>query len=159
MKNFPHWSIRYKLLALLLLLGITTFAATGATAYIKNLRALKQNVANQLTGVRRSKASEIEAYYQTIHSHVLTLSEDRMFIDAMREFSTSYKKLDAKPIPPEVRNAVIADYRSRFYPEMQKLNVARSHIEDYFPVTPAAFYLQYEYIVKNPCILPGAAAS
>ena len=89
MKSFADWSIRYKLLALLLLLGMTTFAATVTIAYLKNLRAVKQNVTNQLTGVRRSKASEIEAYYQTIHSHVLTLSEDQMFIDAMREFRTS----------------------------------------------------------------------
>ena len=61
MKSFAHWSIRYKLLTLLLLAGMITFAATGTIAYLKNLRALKQNVMNQLTGVRRSKASEIEA--------------------------------------------------------------------------------------------------
>jgi len=150
MKGFAHWSIRYKLLALLLLLGSTTFVATGTTAYIKNLRALKQNVTNQLTGVRRSKASEIEAYYRTIHSHVVTLSEDRMFIDAMREFRASYQKLEAKPVPAEVQRAVLADYRSRFYPEIQKLKVARPRVEEYFPVTPAAFHLQYAYIVKNP---------
>jgi len=57
-KSFANWSIRYKLLALLLLLGIMTFAATVTIAYLKNLRALKQNVMNQLTGIRRSKASE-----------------------------------------------------------------------------------------------------
>ena len=150
MKSFAHWSIRYKLLALLLLLGIMTFAATGTIAYLKNLRTVKQNVTNQLTGIRRAKASEIETYYETIHSHVATLSEDRMFIDAMREFGASYRKLNAKPIPPDVMNAVYADYRSRFYPEVQKLNVARPRVEDYFPVTPAALHLQYEYIVKNP---------
>ncbi len=150
MKSFGHWSIRYKLLALLLLLGITTFAATGTIAYIKDLHALRQNVTNQLTGVRRSKASQIETYYRTIHSHVLTLSEDRMFIDAMREFRTSYEKLDARPIPAEVLKAVLEDYRSHFYPEMQKLNLARPRVEDYLPFTPAALHLQYDYIVKNP---------
>jgi class 3 adenylate cyclase len=149
-KNFADWSIRYKLLTLLLLLGMATFAATVTIAYLKNLGAVKQNVTNQLTGVCRSKGSEIESYYRTIHNHVLTLSEDQMFIEAMREFSTSYQRLDAKPVPPEVLNAVFEDYRSRFYPEMQKLNLARPRVEDYFPVTPAAFHLQYEYIVKNP---------
>ncbi len=150
MKSFADWSIRYKLLALLLLLGIMTFAATGTIGYLKNLRAVKQNVTNQLTGVRRAKASEIETYYETIHSHVATLSEDRMFIDAMREFGASYRKLNAKPIPADVMNAVYADYRSRFYPEVQKLSVARPRVEDYFPVTPAALHLQYQYIVRNP---------
>jgi class 3 adenylate cyclase len=150
MKSFAHLSIRYKLLGLLLLLGIMTFAATGTIAYLKNLGAVKQNVTNQLTGICRSKGSEIESYYRTIHSHVLTLSEDRMFIDAMREFRTAYQKLDKKPIPAEVLKAVLEDYRSRFYPEMQKLNLARPHVEDYLPFTPAALQLQYDYIVKNP---------
>jgi class 3 adenylate cyclase len=150
-KNFAHWSIRHKLLALFLLLGITTFAVAGTIAYIKSLRALKQDVRNQLEGVRRSKAFQIESYYRTIHSHVLTLSEDRMFIDAMREFRTAYEALNAQPIPPELRKAVLDDYRSRFYPEMQKLNLlARPHVEDYLPVTPGALRLQYDYIVKNP---------
>jgi class 3 adenylate cyclase len=149
-KHFANWSIRYKLLSLLLLLGMMTFAATGTIAYLKNLGSVKQNVTNQLTGLCHSKGSEIESYYRTIRNHVLTLSEDQMFVDAMREFSTSYQKLDAKPIPPEVLNAVLEDYRSRFYPEVEKLNMARPRVEDYSPATPAAFHLQYEYIVKSP---------
>ena len=150
MKNFAHWSIRYKLLALLLLLGITAFAATGTIAYIKSLRALKQDVTNQLAGVRRSKAFQIETYYRTIHSHVLTLSEDRMFIDAMRQFRAAYQVLNAQPIPAQLRNAVLENYRSTFYPEVQKLDLARPRVEDYLPVTLAALRLQYEYIVKSP---------
>jgi class 3 adenylate cyclase len=149
-KFFADWSIRYKLLALLLLLGLTTFAATGTIAYLKNLRAVRQNVTNQLTGLCHSKGSEIESYYRTIHNHVMTLSADQMFIDAMKEFRTSYRKLDAKPIPAEAMKAVAEDYRSRFYPEMQKLNLARPNVQDYFPFSPAAVHLQYEYIVKNP---------
>jgi len=149
-KSFANWSIRYKLLALLLLLGIMTFAATGTIAYLKNLGAVKQNVTNQLTGICRSKGSEIESYYRTIRSHVLTLSEDQMFIEAITEFRTAYQNLDAKPIPTEVLEGVVEDYRSRFYPDMQKLNLARPRFEDYVPFTPAALHLQYDYIVKNP---------
>src|SRR6516225_7054740 len=98
MKRFAHWSIRYKLLSLLLLLGVTTFLVTGTIAYIKYLSALKQDVMNQLTGIRRSKAFQIESYYRTIHSHILTLSEDRMFVDAMKEFGKAYAMLNAQPI-------------------------------------------------------------
>lgn len=150
MKYFANWSIRYKLLAILLLLGFTTFAATGAIAYVIHVRALKQDITNQLAGVRRSKASSIETYYRTIHSHVLTLSEDRMVIDAMREFGSAYERLNAQPPPAEIQKAVVEDYRSRFFPDMEKLHFARARAEDYLPVTPAAIRLQYEYIVKNP---------
>jgi len=150
MKTFAHWSIRYKLLSLLLLLGIATFAVTGTIAYLKYLQALKQNVMNQLTGIRRSKAFQIESYYGTIQSHVRTLSEDEMIIDAAREFSAGYRTLDATPIPAEILDAVREDYRTRFFPIMQKLHLARPRLEDYLPFTPATLHLQYAYIVKNP---------
>src|SRR5689334_8539215 len=99
MRNLAHWSIRSKLLAILLLLSVTTLATTGTVAYTTYVRALKQGITNQLTGVRRSKASRIETYYRTIHSHVLTLSEDRMFLEAMRDFRSAYELLNAQPIP------------------------------------------------------------
>ena len=131
-------------------LGITAFAVTGLIAYINNLRSLRQNVTNQLTSVRRSKAFQIESYYRTIHNHVLTLSADQMFIDAMREFRAAYQTLNSRPVSAEVRNAVLEDYRSYFYPKIQKLTLARPRVEDYLPVTPAGLHLQYDYIVKNP---------
>jgi len=149
-KGFAHWSIRYKLLSLLLLLGIATFAVTGTIAYLKYLQALKQDVMTQLTGIRRSKAFQIESYYQTIRSHVETLSEDRMFQDAMREFNRAYRDLDTAPIPAEALDAVREDYQANFLPDMQKLHLARPRVEDYLPFTPAAIHLQYAYIVKNP---------
>ena len=150
MRSFRNWSLRYKLLVVLLQLGIITFAVTGAIAYIKHLRSLKQNVVNQLTSLRRAKAYQIESYYRTIHNHVLTLSDDWMIVDAMKEFSAAYKSLNKAPVSMEVRNAVVEDYRARVYPQMQALKMARQRFEDYVPVTPAAFHLQYSYIVKNP---------
>jgi class 3 adenylate cyclase len=149
-RSFRNWSLRYKLLAVLLQLGIAAFAVTGAIAYVKHLRSLKQNVVNHLTSIRRAKAYQIESYYRTIHNHVLTLSVDQMFIDAMGEFQGAYNKLNAVPVSEKLRNAVIDDYRSGVYPQMQALKIARPRFEDYLPVTPAAFHLQYSYIAKNP---------
>jgi hypothetical protein len=150
LRRFNNWSLRYKLLVVLLQLGITTFAVTGGIAYIKHLQSLKQGVVNQLTGVRRAKAYEIESYYRTIRNHVMTLSDDRMFIDAMRDFSAAYRALDATPVSAQERQAVSDDYRVRFYPQMQVLKIARPHLEEYLPVVPAAWHLQFAYIARNP---------
>ena len=147
--RFADWSIRYKLLSLLLLLAVITLAVTGTIAYIKNVTALRESVFNQLTGVTRSKRAQIESYYGTIHSHVETLSDDRMFIDAMREFRDAYRKLNETPVESSTLKAVTDDYSDNFYPEMQKLGMARQSFEAYLPVTPAAIELQYLYIVKN----------
>src|SRR6516164_3219061 len=105
-RAYAQWSIRYKLMALLLLLALTTLAVTGTVAYIKNQNALKNQVFNQLTGITVSKKSQIEAYYQTIHSHVETLSDDSMFIEAMREFRDAFRKMNAVPLQPSSLNAV-----------------------------------------------------
>ena len=48
LRRFTNWSLRYKLLVVLLQLGITTFAVTGAISYTKHLHSLKQNIVNQL---------------------------------------------------------------------------------------------------------------
>jgi class 3 adenylate cyclase len=149
-RSYAQWSIRYKLLSLLLLLGVATFAVTGTIAYIKYLNALKQDVMNQLMGVTRSKRFQIESYYRTIHHHAETLSDDRMFIDATEEFSKAFMKIDKAPVPATVLNAVAEDYRANFYPQMQKLKIARPRLADYLPYSSAAIQLQYLYIVKNP---------
>ena len=147
--NFSDWSIRFKLLSLLLLLAGITLAVMGTIAYIQNVTALRAKVFDQLSGVTRSKRSEIESYYQTIHNHVETLSYDRMFMDAMREFRDAYATLNKVPLQASTVDAVREDYRQNFYPEMQKLGIARQSFEAYLPVTPAAIQLQYLYIVKN----------
>jgi class 3 adenylate cyclase len=149
-QKFTNWSIRYKLLSLLLLLGVMTFAVTGTIAYIKYLSALKQDVMNQLTGLNRSKAFQIGSYYRTVHNHAETLSDDRMFIDAMREFRAAYGKMNAEAVPADAIEAVREDYQQNVFPEMQKLKIARGRVEDYLPFTSAALQLQYLYIVKNP---------
>jgi hypothetical protein len=148
--KFANWSIRIKLLSNLLLLAVITLAVTGTIAYIKNLTAVRDNVFNQLTGVTRSKRSQIESYYQTVHNHLPTISENRMFVDAMREFRDAYRKLNEGPVKESTLDAVREDYRDHFYPEMQKLKMARQNFQAYLPVTPAAIQLQYLYIVKNP---------
>jgi class 3 adenylate cyclase len=150
MQSFANWSVRYKLLSLLLVLGIGTFLFTGTVAYVKFRGSLKQDAMRQLTGVTRSKQFQIESYYETIQQHAETLSTDRMFIDAAREFRAAYRKLGAASIPADTQAAVRADYQENFYPEMQKLNLARPRVEDYLPTSPAAFQLQYLYVVKNP---------
>jgi class 3 adenylate cyclase len=150
MRSFANWSIRYKLLSLLLLLGVATFAVTGTIAYIKYLNALKQNVTQQLTGLNHTKAYQIEAYYRTVHDHAESLSDDHMFIDAMREFHRAYLKMNTAPVPSGEIEAVHQDYQKNFYAEVQELKIARGHLEEYLPYTSAAIQLQYRYIVKNP---------
>src|SRR5215469_7097476 len=137
-KRYAQWSIRSKLMGLLLLLALTTLAVTGTVSYLKQRKALADQTFNQLTGITRTRRSQIEVYYQTIQNHVATLSSDRMFVDAMRDFLRAYNKMNKAPLRAPVLDAVRGDYRDNFYSEMQKLNMARSSFQAYLPITPAA---------------------
>jgi len=150
MKFFTNWSIRYKLLGLLLLLGLTTFLVTGTISYIKYLNGLRRDVTNQLSTLNRTKGHEIEAYYRIIHNHADSLSSDEMMVEAMKEFHNAFVKMNAKPLPPQTVDAVRNDYEQNFYPRMEQLKAARQRYQDYLPITAAAIELQYLYIVKNP---------
>src|SRR5439155_23715125 len=134
-RKYAQWSIRSKLMASLLLLALTTLAVTGSVAYLKHRKALADETFNQLTGITRTKRSQIEAYYQTVHNHVETLSSDRRFMDAIREFRKAYFKMDKNAVRASVLDGVTADYRDHFYPKMQKLNMARHNFQAYLRVT------------------------
>jgi len=149
-KRYAQWSIRSKLMTFLLLLALTTLAVSGTVAYLKQRKALTDESFNQLTGINRTRRSQIEEYYRTIHNHVETLSADRMFIDAMREFRRAFFKIDKTPIRASTLDAIRTNYGNDFYPEMQKLHMARQSVSAYLPSTPASIQLQFLYIVKNP---------
>jgi class 3 adenylate cyclase len=149
-RSYAQWSIRSKLMGLLLLLAVTTLAVTGTVSYLQQRKALADQTFNQLTGITRTRRAQIETYYRTVQSHVETLSSDRMIIDAIVDFQHAYKEMDKTSLRPSVMDAVRENYRDEFYPEMQRLHVARHSFQEYLPVKPAAFQLQYLYIVKNP---------
>ncbi len=92
-------------------LGATGVLVSGYVGYKTAENSLTDAVMRQLTGVRRAKAQQIEAYFHTLRSHVRTLSEDRMFIDATTQFKQAYRKLDAMPLPPGLRDSLQNYYR------------------------------------------------
>src|SRR5678809_1177250 len=111
--------IRYKLLLILMALGATAVLVSGYVGYKSAESSLTDAVMRQLMGVRRAKAQQIESYFRTLKSHVRTLSEDRMLIDATTEFGNAYAKLDAKPLPPELRASIQAYYGRDYLPMLQ----------------------------------------
>ncbi len=79
-----------KLIVFFMIVGLLPLAAVGVMAYSQAAAALQQQAANQLISVRDMKKPEIESCFETISRQVVTLSEDRIILDARREFTQAF---------------------------------------------------------------------
>jgi hypothetical protein len=143
-------SIRYKLLCVLLAIGAAAVITTGMLGYEAGKRGLTQTAMNQLTGIRRSKAHQIEAYFRGIRSQVRTLRESRMAIEALREFGSEFRKLDGPRPSPELRASIAGYYKKVYLPRLHQLVTPRGAIDEYLPVGGGAYALQAAFVVNNP---------
>ncbi len=142
--------IRNKLLLTMGAIAGISVVVASYIAYREASEGLTDAALRQLAGIRRAKAQQVESYFGNLRNHIITLSMDRMMIDAMREFRQSFRELDGPaPDPVQAENLRLfyeSDYLSRLGKLMPKL---RPHHE-YLPAGRAPYYLQHHYIVKNP---------
>jgi hypothetical protein len=70
---WSNLTLQSKLLSLILLTALASTLLTGYIAYSNSRQALTDSAVNQLTSLRTAKAAEIEARYDFMQQHVLTL--------------------------------------------------------------------------------------
>ncbi|MDY6943270.1 MAG: methyl-accepting chemotaxis protein [Pseudomonadota bacterium] len=132
--------------AVILLWSVTTSTASDA---------LEEAAKKQLFSIRDAKKSEIEDYFATIRNQVLTFSNDRMIIQAMREFKVAFQNITSDSVADqpidEMRARVAAYYQDGFGREYQRQNAGK-------PIDAAALirrldtesvFLQHHYVAAN----------
>jgi class 3 adenylate cyclase len=145
-----RWGLAARLFAILLLLGSVAVLVTGVLGYIRARDALQESIYNQLTAARKSKARQIETYFATIRNELTQLASAKMTIDAARVFRSAYDELEQSEVPFDLRRKVGDWYQADFLRDMNRVTGKELNVADYLPVGPAAYYLQYHYIVTNP---------
>jgi class 3 adenylate cyclase len=145
-----RFGLAAKLFAILILLGAVAVLVTGVLGYIRARDALQESIYNQLTATRKSKARQVETYFRTIRNELSQLAVSKMAIDAAREFNAGFDQLDRSDVPFDIRRKVGDWYEEQFLPDMRRVLGKEPNVNDYLPVGPAAYYLQYHYIVANP---------
>lgn len=80
-----------KVILSFLTIGLLPLAIIGLISMDKTADTLLAEKFNQLESIREIKAKAITSYLQTVHDQVLTLSEDRMIVEAMSGFSMAFK--------------------------------------------------------------------
>jgi class 3 adenylate cyclase len=128
-------------------------------AYRNARTSLRSAAIRQLTGIRRSRAYAIESFFRRVRDHCDSLSDDRMFVEGMQQFSKAYAALNASgDLGPERAN-VLRFYERIFLPEVEKYMSLKKARSDYFPQTDAAYLLQDRYVVRQSRVASDAARS
>ncbi|MDA7948138.1 MAG: methyl-accepting chemotaxis protein [Hyphomicrobiaceae bacterium] len=145
-----------KLIAAFLLVGLVPFTIIGLISLIKSGAEIESQAFQKLTAVKEIKKSGIERYFNTIRDQVLTLSEDTMVIDAMKEFSAAANSYRAENDLSDEQVAQMAKelktyYTGQFAPEFAKQNSGSNPGVDkiFSQLDKDSIALQYAYIQAN----------
>jgi len=134
---------------MLLTVSSCSILVTAYLGYRSGQSNLTSRVFSQLTSLRSSKAYQIESYFKTVRNHIQTLSEDPTVVTATKEFTGTYRQLEATQIPAEFKQKLTGYYRDEFLPKLAKTEQGSPLLYSFLPESPASYYLQYHYIAAN----------
>ena len=119
------------------------------------LQAVEGQVMEKLEAIRQLKESSIERYFQGIHDQIVTFSENRMVVEAMREFRTAYDDyLTEAQVTPDQIDGMRAElktyYVDEFGKEYEAQNGKQPSIDSILdPLDDTSIALQHAYIRAN----------
>jgi len=158
---FKNLKIGVKILVILSSVAIVAVGINGYIGYTAAKTSLEEESFNKLTAIREMKANQIENYFEHIRNKVITFSEDRMIIDAMKAFKEGFRKVDTELGLGEaqindMKSKVMQFYKLNFLQSL-KANLSNSQallvdiqFSKYLPKDKNSTVLQYFYIVANP---------
>lgn len=120
-------------------------------AELKNLNY--ESRFDQLKSITMAKKRSIEYYFDIIRNQIITFSENRMVITAMKEFKEAFFKLSANEL--NEKDTLIAAslrkyYDQEFIPRLNENSDDVEGVEKYLPSEKVTSLLQYHYISNNP---------
>src|SRR4051812_28680989 len=145
-------SIRYRLLFTMIALSSVAVVVCSLLAYANGRISLRAAALRQLAGIRRSRAYAVESFFRQVRDHCDSLSDDRMFIEGMQQFSKAYGALNATGDLGPQRGKVLRFYQEIFLPDVEKYMSLRKAPSDYLPQSDTAYLLQHRYVVPQSSI-------
>lgn len=147
MKNIPF---KYKLIASILIVSLTPLIINSIYNLKSSRAALKDAAFDKLVALREAKNKSITRYLNTISKQIVTLSHDKMLIDATKEYKSAFKKLPANP--NEDAALKLSEYYNKDFANeyKTKTNEASPLMKTISSLSPQAIYLQHAFISNNP---------
>ena len=146
-------NIKAKILTVVVLIGIVSMGIAGLQGYWQGRQALEKTAFDNLTAIRETRAHQIESYFGQIRNQVVTLSENRMIVEAMGELKAAFHDADRGLGDDEVsafQEHVEAYYRDEFLTRLAQNSGTAHTVGAYLPDEAQTLALQYHYIAGNP---------
>lgn len=149
--------LQTKLIFLLVLVSLVSMAVVAAVCYRSARQSLEQNVYDRLTSIREARKAQLAARMTFIRGQIATLSEDKMILDAIKDFKAAVAKLPetlqsekALAQMPARDKGLRQFYEADFLPALRKNHDGNPQLETYLPKDAVTRYLQYHYLAANP---------
>ena len=125
-------------------------------ALVETVGTLRQEAFSKLVAVREVKRAAVERYFQSINDQILTFSEDRMIVDAMKAFREDFREFRAEnAVSPQelerMRRELKTYYTGEFSGEYRSQNEGASPeaLQYFEQLDDDSVALQYHYIRAN----------
>jgi len=131
----------------------------GYGSITSSQKALSLQVENQLISIRDATASNIENYFKTLRSQIITHSSSTEAVDALdalkRGFGRHRMYLRQSSTEEEQKESLLNFYTSQFNKKYQQINNKKNKDgADYIAnLPPANIAVQYAYLSENPNLL------
>jgi class 3 adenylate cyclase len=151
----PHFSIRSKVMFVVLFAGLVCLGTGGMIGYRAGDKALTQSVEQRLSAERDIKHRQIEEYIRTQLRLTKEIGGTQDVIDATQAFIAAVRVLrSAPPAHPSATqaDALILDdwYRHHLLPKLNKITGGNQSVEGLVPADAVSRHLQVAYIADNP---------
>lgn len=149
-KIFGNLSIKSRVTLMLVFVTLLSSIVIGLLGWRNGQIALEKAIVSQLTAVRLSQSLQIENYFSQIFRQTKTLSEDRMIVNAVKQFKEGFNIGLNRTLTEEQHSKVAAYYNDKFTPRLSRSSDSNELPILYRPRRSVTNYFQYHYIVDNP---------
>ena len=148
-------SLRNKIVALGLMIGLGSVLAIGIIATTNSSKALHKFEATSISAIRDGRKAQIEDYFVGIHEQIYNFAQNQMVVEATANFAEAFDSL-TKEVGTEqddqdtVSKSVLGYYQDEFGPRLRDAGQPFNGAASYVPQSDAGRILQHWYISGNP---------
>ncbi|WDE06426.1 methyl-accepting chemotaxis protein [Thalassomonas viridans] len=155
MKMSLHLKLGNKVIIAFVIVTLIAIISTAIISYNAARDALVSSAFSRLASVREIQKSRIEDYFKKIRAQIITYSEDRMIVDAMKAFKKNFYSIE-KELALDNKALESLDIKLRVEYQNEFLKRVNENLENkvglsrYLPKNSTTRLLQHLYIVENP---------